>query len=120
MSAVIEEAMSTVLHDLRYGLRMLARNPSFTAASVVLLGLGIGANTAIFSVVNAVLLRPLPYRDPGRLAVLHEQRTGYSGPGTVCGPGYVALRDEAQVFEQTAAFYGQQLNLTGQGEPERV
>jgi predicted permease len=114
--------MNMLLADLRYGLRMLAKNPAFTIAAILLLALGIGANTAIFSIVNAILLRPLPYRDPGRLAILYavDHRTGYSGLGSVCGPAYAALRDQNQVFERIAAFHGEQVNLTGRGAPERI
>ena len=114
--------MPTLLQDLRYGLRMLARNPGFTAVAVVTLALGIGANTAMFSVVNAVLLEPLPYKDASRLVTLWETHTafGSSGPGAVTDPDYVQWREQNQVFEDVGAFHGETSNLTGVGEPERL
>ena len=114
--------LETMLQDLRYGARMLRRNPGFTAVAVLTLALGIGANTAIFSVVNAVLLEPLPYKEPGRLATLWLAKTafGYSAPGTTTDPDYVQWRTQNQVFVDIAAFHGQTFNLTGAGEPERL
>jgi hypothetical protein len=99
--------LETLLQDLRYGARMLRRNPGFTAVAVLTLALGIGANTAIFSVVNAVLLEPLPYKEPGRLATLWLAKTafGYSAPGTTTDPDYVQWRTQNQVFVDVAAFH---------------
>ena len=113
--------MNTLLQDLRYGVRMLRRNPVFTAVAIITLALGIGANTAIFSVVNAILLRPLPYKDPDRLAVLwakNEQKGLTERP--VSYPNYVDWRDQNQVFEELAAIRPEPLSLTDGGEPERV
>ena len=114
--------MNSLLQDLKYGLRMLARNPGFTAVAVLTLALGIGGTTAIFSVVNAVLLRPLPYKDPGRLVSLWAKFPfwGFSGPGAVTDPDYVQWEKQNQVFERIAAFRGQTSNLTGDGDPERL
>jgi len=114
--------MGTLFQDLRYGLRTLTKSPGFTAVAVLTLGLGIGANTAMFSVVNAVLLEPLPYKDAGRLVTLWENHTafGSSGPGAVTDPDYVQWRAQNQAFDDIAAFHGETYNLTGVGEPERL
>jgi len=108
--------MGTLLQDLRYGLRMLVKNPGFTAVAVLTLALGIGANTAIFSVVNAVLLRPLPYRDPGRLAVVLQGR----GSGPVAPANFADWREQNQVFEKMGAAEWWSPNLGGEGTPEHL
>jgi len=99
-----------MFQDLRYGVRMLLKHKGFTVVAVLTLALGIGAITAIFSVVNAVLLRPLPYRDPDRLALVPNAR----------GTDFLRWRDEAKAFESIAAFYFETDDLTGSGEPERL
>jgi putative ABC transport system permease protein len=107
-------------HDLRYGARMLWKNPGFTAVAVVALALGIGANSAIFSVVNTVLLRPLPYREPERLVMVWEDNSKIGYPrDTPAAANYIDWRDQNQVFEGMAATADLSLNLTGAGEPER-
>ena len=107
--------------DLRYGLRVLLKNPGFTAVAVVALALGIGANSAIFSVVNTVLLRPLPYKEPDRLLMVWEDRTKRGYPrDTPAAANFVDWRDQNQVFEGMAAVASQSFNLTGDGEPERL
>ncbi|MHB8653115.1 MAG: ABC transporter permease [Terriglobia bacterium] len=114
--------MGTLLQDLRYASRMLAKNPAFTLVAVITLALGIGANTAIFSVVNAVLLRPLPYKGADRLITFWGSNTqfGFSGPASVCDPDYAAWRDQSNAFEDMAGFRGATANLTGAGEPARL
>jgi putative ABC transport system permease protein len=111
--------IETIFQDLRYGLWMLRRNPGFAFVVVLTLALGIGANTAIFSVVNAVLLRSLPYRDPDRLVMLSTYREQVGGDGT-SGMDFLVWRDQAKSFEKTAAFWSGTFNLTGSGKPERV
>ncbi|HEX7175766.1 MAG TPA: ABC transporter permease [Pyrinomonadaceae bacterium] len=107
--------------DLRYGLRMLLKNPGFTIVAVIALALGIGANSAIFSVVNTVLLRPLPYKDPERLVMVWEDRTKRGYPrDTPAAGNYTDWRDQNQVFEGMAAIADLSFNLTGVGEPERL
>jgi putative ABC transport system permease protein len=105
--------------DVRFGLRMLAKSPAFTAVAVLTLALAIGANTAIFSVVDAVLLRPLPFRDPARLVWATEHFA--FGPSTVVSADFPAWKDRNHVFEEIAAFGGTSgANLTGTGQPARV
>src|SRR5678815_2177065 len=113
--------MASILQDLRYALRVLAKQPAFTLVAVLTLALGIGANTAIFSIVNAVLLRPLPYPDADRIMVLNES----SGPGqdySVALPDYFDWRNDNTVFEHLAATHKESRNLSGipGRDPERV
>ncbi len=117
--------MQTLLQDLRYGARMLLKQPSITLIAVLTLALGIGANTAIFSVVNAVLLRPLPYDGPQQLAMVwqtNQEALGKLGiqrlPVTYAD--FYDWRDQNNVFEAIAALDPRQFNLTGQGEPEKL
>src|SRR5215212_2720537 len=112
--------MNTLWQDLRYGLRMLFKNPGFTVISVLALALGIGANTAIFSVVNTVLLRPLPYKEPDRLVMVWEDNSKIGYPrDTPAAANYIDWREQSTVFEGMAATADLSLNLTGAGEPER-
>src|SRR4030095_5509620 len=95
--------MSLMLQDIRYGIRSLARNPGFTAIALLTLALGIGANTAIFSVVNAVVLRPLPYTDPERIVCLWDTiRPGVTAPSSI--PEFLDWKEQNQSFEQLSAF----------------
>jgi putative ABC transport system permease protein len=110
--------MDTLFQDLRYGIRMLLKNPGFTLIAVVALALGIGASTAIFSVVYAVLIRPLPYEDPDKLVILWEKTAQMDT--SVAYPNFVDWRDNNTSFEQIAAFRRDSFNLTGAGEPERL
>ena len=103
--------------DLRYGARMLVKSPGFTTIAVLTLALGIGANTSIFSVVNGVLLRPLPYRDPQRLAMVWGTKPQYL-VNPINPAEFVDLRDQNQSFEHVAAFQPLSLNITQGGEPE--
>jgi putative ABC transport system permease protein len=96
--------MRAVWSDIRYGARMLARNPGSTAAAVVTLALGIGANTAIFSIVDAVLLRPLPFKDPAQLVLLTESNPGKVDKTGVSYPSYTEWQNQNTVFEETAAY----------------
>ena len=120
--------MDTILQDLRYAVRTLARQPGFTAVAVFTLAVGIGANTAIYSVVDATLLRTLPYDDPAR--IMHVSMTvpvtpgrsaPYGGDDMVWSyPKYDLFRRIQEVYQETAVYKPNTFNLTGSGEPERV
>ena len=110
----------TLSQDIRYGIRMLAKHKAFTSVAVITLALGIGANTAIFSVVNELLLRPLPYRDAERIVMLWEVSPSGRRQNTTSRTNFRAWRDQSTSYEQIAAFSDQRLNLTGDGEPEEL
>jgi predicted permease len=113
--------METLRQDLSYGFRTLFKNPGFTAVAVLSLAIGIGANSAIFSVINALLLRPLPYQDADRLAILWQRSPGLNVAQDWFSPGQcLDVKAENQVFEQVAVTIGASFNLTGQGGPEHV
>ena len=113
--------MQTLLQDIRYGFRMLVRNPGFTVVVVLILAIGIGANTTIFSVVNAVLLRPLPYGNPDRLVMVwgaSPQKGRYHNP--VSFPNFTDWRDQNRVFEDIAACRPNPFSFTGGGGVQRI
>jgi len=113
--------LETLWQDLRYGVRVLRKNKGFAAVAAITLALGIGANTAIFSVVNAAILRPLPYPHPGRLAILwgNVKRARVERRGASY-PDYIDWRDQARSFETMAAFTDNKFALTGIDTPERI
>src|SRR6266566_8401770 len=111
--------MHTFWQDLRYGARMLLKNPGMTFVVILALALGIGANTAIFSVVNAVLLRPLPYQESERLVFLNE-RSPVLDEMSISYPNFTDWRNQNHVFEKIGVFNRNSYNLTGVGEPERI
>lgn len=115
--------MESILQDIRYGVRSLIKTPGFTAVAVIVLALGIGANTAIFTVVNAVLLRPLPYPDSDHLVMLWETNPRFQiGVDTlpVTHGNFMDWREQNSVFEHVSALGAGRWNLTGAGEPDRI
>jgi putative ABC transport system permease protein len=113
--------LETLWQDLRYGLRMMLKTPGFTLIAVLTLGLGIGANTTIFSVVNAVLLRPLPYHNSEQLVMIWGKLPAYvSGNVGASAAEFADYRDQNAAFSSIAAYTSSSFNLTGAGEPERI
>src|ERR1041384_3301277 len=112
--------MDTLLQDVRFALRMLLKSPGFTALAALTLALGIGANTAIFSVVHGTLLRPLPYADPDRLAFVTIDRGEHGRRFTVSSSDFLTLEDGMRGFESLSAIQPDRLNFRAGGEPERV
>ncbi len=111
--------MESLIQDLKYAVRMLIKSRSFTAIAILTLALGIGANTALFSVVNGVLLRPLPYAQPDRLVVLSEKSPNFES-SSVSYPNFLDWQRSNSVFSSIAAYRSDDFNITGSGEPERV
>jgi putative ABC transport system permease protein len=112
--------MGNLLQDLRYGMRMLAKSPGFTALAVITLALGIGANTAIFSVINSVVLRPLPFHEPGRLVALWQTE---SAPGNfpLTGPDYLDWQAQSHTLEATSLYsWERTANASAAGQTEAV
>jgi predicted permease len=113
--------MNTLIQDLRYGWRWLLKSRGFTAVAVLSLALGIGANTAIFSLVNSVLLKPLSYHDPDSLVMVWEDATSAGFPRNQPAPAnFIDWRGQSQTFERMAALDWREFNLTGDARPERV
>ena len=112
--------MRTLLQDLRYALRNLLKSPGFAAVAALTLAIGMGANTAIFSLIDSVLLRPLPYRDPGRLVRLYETE---AAPGSYpfAGPDFLDWKAQNSTFEDMALYgWFADMNLSGEGQADHV
>ncbi|PYS68651.1 MAG: ABC transporter permease, partial [Acidobacteria bacterium] len=108
-----------MLNDLRYGIRSLLKHPGFTVIAVITLALGIGVDTAIFSLVNTVLLRALPFQNPERLVSINKSATSEGLPG-IAAFEYLAWREKNSTFEDIGAYSSDNYNLTGNGGPERI
>jgi predicted permease len=111
--------METLLQDIRYGIRMVTKSPGFALIAILTLALGIGANTALFSVVNGVLLNPLPYEQPDRLVAVYSKTNEFSH-SSISYPNFLDWAREQHSFSEMAAFRQDDYNLTGMGEPERL
>jgi putative ABC transport system permease protein len=114
-------SLEVFLQDLRFGVRMLLKKPSFTALAILTLALGIGANTAVFTLVNTVLLRPLPFKEPDRLAIVMQNLPRLNAYGIGVSPAeFLEYQANNEVFSEFAAFRTMTVNLTGYGEAERI
>src|SRR5262245_11506129 len=111
--------MSSLIQDVRYAFRTLRRQPAFTVVAILTLALGVGCTTAVFTVVNGVLLRPLPYADPDRLVLLLNGRQGRLSTA-FSPPNYRDVTTGSGVFADSAAFNQTTANLTGLGDPQRL
>src|ERR1044072_8232518 len=111
--------MDTLLQDIRYGIRMLLKGRAVTVIAMLALTLGIGANTAIFSVINGVLLKPLPYPQPEQLARIYEKSPQFDQM-SVSYPNFLDWQEQSQSFEQMAIYRYQGFNLSGPQGPERL
>ena len=113
--------MRTLLADLRYGLRLLRQSPAFTAIAICALALGIGANTAIFSTLDSVVLRPLPYHDPDRVVMVFEDCSSIGFPHNTPAPAnYFDWKAQNHVFTDMAAIRNRSMSITGDGAPEQL
>ena len=111
--------MRTFWQDVRYGVRMLGKNPGFAAVAILTLALGIGANTALFSVVNGVLLNPLPFPEPDQLYALYYKTPAFD-QGSISYLNFLDWQKQNHSFAQLSSFRAEDVNLTGAGEPERL
>lgn len=111
--------MSTLLQDVRYGIRMLLKSPAFAAIAILTMGLGIGANTALFTVVNGVLLNPLPYPNPSQLVALYGKYPG-DDRSPIAYPNFLDWQRDNRSFSSIALYHNEDYNFTGTGEAERI
>lgn len=112
--------VETAIKDVRFAIRMMRRNPGFTAIILATLAIGIGANTVMFSIVNTLLLRPLPYEEPAKLVSVETVQTANRGPAATSPPDFYTYRAQNQTLSQLDAFYTRAFNLTGGVGPERI
>ena len=114
-----ESFVETCWQDLRFGLRMLRKNPGFTAVAIITLTMGIGVNTALFTIVNSVVLNPLPYPQPSRLVSIYQRTAQFQTAGDTY-PNFLDWEKENRSFDVLAAYSEHDFNLTGVGEPEKL